>query len=288
MGTRPSCSIASFFLSLDRFFFNLPYFSSIIHTTKGETMLKMRCTGCGWSGDGVETKEGTIVVDGHNVRAWLCPKCGARTSETLVDLDDAEHLYLKHGDRFLNWYMFKSFNKKETLPLGKDSLSMEFDISEFTVKFVMPSTIKVSDGMISYSTGERLLGMFRFPRNLEGDFLSPFSKKDGRDWSKITPEELARMPHPLVFEAFRIPTHTFQYSDLTDSALVKITELCGAEHAEIFKLRHGEMLQAALGKILERIESGHNFLLILGEVLCRKRVDLDEVAAETDKIIHIG
>lgn len=289
MEIGPFFLIASFFRFPDRFSFNPATILSIILWSKGgNNMLKMRCPGCGWSGDGTATKEGTVVIDGQNVRAWLCPKCGVRTNETLVDLDDGEHLYLKYGDRFLNWYMFKSLKKKETLPLGKDDLSMEFDIVEFEVKFIMPPMVKVSEGLISYSTGERLLGMFRFPRNLDGEFLSPFSKKDTRDWSGITPEELSRMPHPLVFEAFRIPVHTFQYADFTENTFKKIADLCGAEQAEVFKSRYDEMLQVTLGKISDKIKSGLNFLLILEDVLCRKRIDLDKVAVETDNIIHIG
>lgn len=237
----------------------------------------LRCPKCTWSGEqDTET----------------CPKCGERASETLSDIENAENLYIKYGERFRNYYLFKTFKRMESLPLGVGDLTQEFNIYEYSVQFVTPGTVMLKEGFINYSNGERQLGIFRFPRLPTGEFLSPFSKDiDMSVLNSMKAEDLDKilgLPRPLVFEAFRIPHHTFQYSSIDDVAYEKIVGACGEKHAELYKSKHGAALQETLEKIAAKIARGPNFLLILENVLCSRRSDFEAVALETENIIHIA
>ena len=97
--------------------------------------------------------------------------------EILVDVEGADHLALEYGERYQGWYYSKKFVRHDTLPLnykGKD-LTYRFIVLNHHYRFVMPMKVEFAGGLISYSDGDRALGVFRFPRDEKGDFVAPIS-----------------------------------------------------------------------------------------------------------------
>lgn len=240
--------------------------------------MRIRCIECGWVDD-VQEK-------------IPCPKCLGLTSETLLDIDGAEHLFLTRGAPFKSYYLFKTFKRTESLSLGKDGLTYRFNIFHNEIRFVIPSKVEIPGGIISYTDAERLFGLFRYPRNDKGDFFSPFTVKlDQGKINALTEDEVNKLlknPYPLVFEAFRIPAHVFDYSDITNADLEKIRDICGAEHTEVLKKKYDEAISHALNKAAEAISAGPNYLVILLDILSHRRTDYTEVTRITDNILRIG
>lgn len=216
-------------------------------------------------------------------------------NEELFDIEGATHLHLKYGDRFEGWYLFKKFLRHETMPLGYKGtdLTYRFVICDFNCRFVMPAQIKFSGGIISYSDAERELGVFRFPRNEQGDFTAPITLQKDKglvDVSLISDEDLKNIlkrQKPLVFEAFRIPQHGFELFDLTDHILKEIESVTDESFVKGLKEKYDTLFEEKMAQIRDNILGRPNNLLILKNVLDRK-MNLDEVSIASDTIIHIG
>lgn len=212
--------------------------------------------------------------------------------EILEDIKGAVHLEPFHGERFRGWYLFKTALRKEWVWLNYKDKKYEFTVCDFNFRFVMPSKIEFADGLISYSEGERLLGVFRFPRDKHGKFCAPICLDQKKldemiEESKKDIEEMLSMKPPLVFEAFRIPQYGFELPDLDSQATERISELTDIDYVGSLKKEHEKIIAQKTEEIKAKILSIPNYLLILRNVLDRHWKDFDEVSRMTDKIIHI-
>jgi len=252
---------------------------------------QVRCIECGWRGD-----ESEAIIAGDKVQ---CPKCktvlvtGPEEPAELFDVQGAENLAHQHGDRFLGYYHFQNKLGLSKIPLGVHDLSYEFTLVKHTVRFVIPSNIEFNNGIISYADPERQLGMFRYPRDRQGNFCTPLniSKEIQDAVISLTPEAMEKLlnaPRPLLFEAFRIPFHRFEFYDLTEQNLQEIERLTDADFMQSVKQRHAEVVDATFKDILSKIEASPNYLLILQKVLNREMTDFDAVSKATNNIIHIA
>jgi hypothetical protein len=256
-------------------------------------MSNMVCEKCGWKGD----FQNTIVAE----TGRKCPSCKGTvipdgitrpTPEFLEDIGGAEHLLDRLGERFRSYYLFKKFKRTESMPLDYKDLTYRFNICDFEVKFVLPAKLDIPKGSIFYSEAERLFGMFRFPRDNAGNFSAPIKipSKITDQLKTLKDKDVAQMlnrPRPLVFEAYKIPVHFFEYFDLTPPNLVEIETLTDKEFITNMKARYDQIFGKALECIRGKIESEPNYLLILEKTLCRDLLDLDDVAKKTNNIIHI-
>lgn len=215
--------------------------------------------------------------------------------EELKDVEGGEHLALRYGDRFEGWYCFKTSLRQESISLGyaDTDLSYRFTISDFNCRFIMPAQIEFLEGRISYGDAERQLGVFRFPRDDQGNFATPVSLQEAKtvqDLSRMTEEEIKRLmnrPVPLVFEAFRIPQFGFEYFALTDHDLKEIEKFTNITFVKSLKSKYDGAIEEKMGEIRGKIEALPNNLLILKNVLCQRWKNFDEVSEATNKIIHI-
>jgi hypothetical protein len=214
--------------------------------------------------------------------------------EELIDVEGGTHLEIEHGERFLGWYSFKTPIRKEEIPLNykKTALKYEFTICDYNFRFVMPPKIEFVDGFITYSDGERELGIFRFPRDQDGKFCAPISLDQKKlDEMVNSPKEeldkLLLMKPPLVFEAFRIPQYGFELFDLDAQARERISKLTDIDFVESLKREHGDFIVEKTKKIKSNILSICNYLLILRNVLDHQWKDFNEISLMTNKIIHI-
>ena len=214
--------------------------------------------------------------------------------ETLTDVPGGTHLEHEYGERFRGWYAFKTPLKKEKAPLNyrKKEIEYEFTISEHVIRFVMPSALEFEDGLITYTNGERDLGVFRFPRDGDGKFCAPIhlGEKELDDMVNSSEGELKRLlsrKPPLVFEAFRIEQFCFQCFDLDIKAERDISLITNLDFADSLRMDHLHYIDERMNEIRDKIMSLPNYLLILRNVLSRQREDYDEVSIMTNKIIFI-
>lgn len=212
--------------------------------------------------------------------------------EEIKDIEGSSHLFHEYGDRFRGWYFSKAFKRKEVLPLNyKDSgLSHPFSIYSFNYKFIMPSVIKFYGGLITYSLGDRELGVFRFPRNEKGDFVSPIylSSKDlNEELSKKEFSKILSMKLPITFNAFKIPQYEFEFIELSDDDLQIVANITDRPFVDQIKEEWRHLFNGALNEVLEKIKSSCNYLLILENVLDKKLTDLEGLSVMTDQIIAI-
>ncbi len=214
--------------------------------------------------------------------------------EELIDVEGGTHLEIEHGERFLGWYSFKIPVRKEEIPLNyqKTDLKYEFTVCDYNFRFVMPSKVEFVDGLITYSDGERKLGIFRYPRDEGGKFCAPISLDAKKlDETVNSPKEeldkLLTMKPPLVFEAYRIPQYGFELFDLDLKAQEQISELTDIDFVESLKKLHTNFIDEKTAEIRSKILSDCNYLLILRNVLDRQWKDFSEISFATNKIIHI-
>lgn len=212
----------------------------------------------------------------------------------LNDIEGSDHLIHEYGERFEGWYFTKIFLKKEDLPLTykKTKLTYSFNVYDYNFRFIMPSRIEFVEGLISYSNGERELGIFRFPRDSDERFIAPISldcnkMNDYMNLSKENVNKLLSLKEPLMFEAFKIPQYGFKLFDLTADIIEDISKDTDKEFVVYVKGLFNRIVKEKTAEIAERIKSGINYLLILRNVLNRQWKNFDEVSLATDEIIHI-
>jgi len=208
------------------------------------------------------------------------------------NLSDALEMEKKYGERFKGWYFSKTPLEKKTLPLNYNSteLSYRFTVCDYNVRFIMPPEIEFIEGKILYTEAERLLGVFRFPRNDKGNFVAPFSVsvKDIETIMELPEDDLKKIlknKNPLVFNAFKIPQYGFKFLDITENDLKEIKELTDPEFIEFVSNEYMRITDKKMEEIKQKILSKPNYLLILQNVLNRQWKNLDEVSIATDKII---
>lgn len=214
--------------------------------------------------------------------------------EILEDVKGGTHLEIDHGERFRGWYSFKAPVREEEIPLNyKDTdLKYKFSICDHNFRFVMSPKIEFAGGLITYSDGERKLGVFRFPRDQEGKFCAPICLDQKKldemiEESKKNIEKMLSMKPPVVFNAFKIPQYGFELFDLDVQAQERISEFTDIDFVESLKREHERFIAEKVEKIKSKILSIPNYLLILRNVLDRQWKDFNEVSIATDKIIHI-
>lgn len=210
--------------------------------------------------------------------------------EEIVDIEGSEHLYHSHGDRFLGWYFSKTFKEEISLPLNESGDQYSFKVCDYNYRFIMPPKIDFKGGLLTYSTADRELGVFRFPRNSEGDFIAPISltpKDLTLTFSDEEAKEMLSMKPPVVFEAFKIPQYGFELFDIGEKCLQDIEYITDKSVSLRVKEDFESLLNKSVNEVLDRIKSTPNFLLILQNLLDKKLKDLNEVSVMTNKIIHI-
>jgi hypothetical protein len=213
------------------------------------------------------------------------------------NFDDAVPLSMKYGERFNNWYMFKTFLRKQNLPLAYKDLDLNylFTVWDYNYRFLMPDKFEFSRGTISYTNAERILGVFRFPRNAEGDFFTPLSMKEIQEkvkegMNKLSQQEIDKLfelKSPVVFNAFKIPQYGFEYIDVSDFNLKEISDITDPEFVTTFKVKFDQIIEEKVEEVKKKILSIPNYLLILENTLDRQLRDLKEVSIMTNEIIHI-
>jgi len=210
----------------------------------------------------------------------------------LEDVEGSEHLALEYGERFQGWYSSKTHVRTESLPLNRNDLTYHFNISNYNYRFVMPMKVEFAGGLISYSDGDRALGVFRFPRDENGNFVAPISLKPKNidDVMSLTEGEIKDIlsrQMPVVFDAYKVPQYGFEYLDISEFNLQEIGNITDSGYAQEIKNEFEKGLKTHLNEILAKITSTPNFLLILQNILDKKLKDLNETAVMTDNIIHI-
>ena len=151
-----------------------------------------------------------------------CSRCGKKPAdctcapEELKDIKGSEHMEHEWGDeRFRGWYLTKAEKSCESQPLGYEDQTYELKVADYNYQFFMPSIIEFTNGIITYSEGERRLGVFRYPKGPDGGYMSPVTSlsQDKIDGLLQLPEEelkeLLTNSEVLTFEAFRIPQFGF-------------------------------------------------------------------------------
>jgi hypothetical protein len=211
--------------------------------------------------------------------------------EELKDVEGSnlEHIY---GERYRGWYVTKKFVETQNLPLNYKTFDLHyrFNIFDTLYRFIMPSKIEFEQGLISYSMGDRKLGVFRFPRDKDGRFLNPLNLNQAplnlMGLSKTETSDMLQRKSPLVFEAFKIPQYGFKFLDMSSSDVQNIAKLTDTDFANEVKAEYDRLFTEKTNDILTRISSGPNFLLILKNTLDRQQKNLLEVSMSTGGIIH--
>lgn len=216
------------------------------------------------------------------------------TKESTKKIESAIPMAPVHGERFENWYLFKTFRRNQSLPLGHKDLSYRFTVMDYNYQFVMPAKISFSAGTISYDDAQRLFGVFRFPRNAQGEFFTPLSvaeiqkKIDGmKDLTEEQVNKMLELSQPVVFTAFKIPHYGFEYIDVSDFTLKEISDLINPEFVTEFKTEFNRNLEEKVSIVKQKISSNPNYLLILENTLNKNLKDFDEIATMSNGIIHI-
>jgi hypothetical protein len=216
------------------------------------------------------------------------------------DIEGGTRLSDTWGERFEGWYSFRNVIKAESYPLYyKDKqfrhldLTYRFNICKYCYKFIMPPKIEFVDGLITYTNGERELGIFRFPRDEHGNFtapLKPSKLQEATQAMTFTPEEIEKLlarKNPLVFNAYKIPQFLFDYIDLTELNVQELENITDREFASEIKLEFDRQMTDKNEEIKKKICSNPNYLLILRNTLNQLWKNLDEVSIATNKIIEI-
>jgi hypothetical protein len=215
----------------------------------------------------------------------------SRDIEEIKDVEGSnlEHIY---GDRFRGWYVTKKFLRTETIPLNykEFDLTYRFNIFDNRYRFVMPPKLEFDGGLITYSVGDRNLGLFRFPRDSNGNFSAPIPlDRKNLDVVNLSDDEIKKVlsrKEPLVFEAFKVPQFGFEFLDLTEKDVQEIAALTDSSFIKLIKEEYDKQFSEKTNEILEKIKSTPNYLLILKNTLGRQLRNLSEVSVMTDKIIH--
>lgn len=211
--------------------------------------------------------------------------------EFVEDIKGSLHLEHDHGERFRGWYLTETFERYDKLPLNNPDTIYNFRIHDYRFRFVMPSKIEFNGGMVSYSAAERELGVFRFPRDEEGNFCNPIaiSEKANNEPLRFTEEqikEILKRKSPLTFEAFRIPQYGFQFISVDNKDIKAILKLTDDNYVSQFREEYETNLNAKIEEVKNKVTSSPNYLLILENVLKRYWKNLNEVAFATQNIIH--
>jgi len=209
------------------------------------------------------------------------------------EISGATPLNLKYGERFEGWYLFKSLLRRQSFPLNykEFGLTYSFAVCDYNYKFILPAKIEFYKGVITYTDADRLLGVFRFPRNKEGDFFTPLFAKEIQEKIQggidhITREMLELKP-PVVFNAFKIPQYGFQYVDISEFNFNEILNLTDSDFVKQFRAEYDSYVEDKTQEIRAKIQSLPNYLLILKNTLNRQLRDLNEVSIMTNEIINI-
>jgi hypothetical protein len=160
---------------------------------------------------------------------------------------------------------------------------------------MMPEKMEFSKGTISYTQADRMVGVFRFPRNKEGDFFTPLSVKeiqkeieDGlKNLSQDQIDKMLELQPPIVFNAFKIPRYGFEYIDVNDFNLKEISDITNPDFSSELKSEFDRIIEGKISEIKQKITSLPNYLLILENTLDRQLRDLKEVSLMTNEIICI-
>ena len=220
----------------------------------------------------------------------------------LEDIPGSDTLEFEWGERFRGWYRTVLFKETKQIPLGSEELTYQFKVAAFQYRFVMPARIefmkglnaegKLEMGVISYSNPERLLGVFRFPKNETGFFQSPLSVKEIYDQVlNLTPEQmkdLIQRKKVLTFEAFRIPFFGYEYYTVTESDFLEIEKIAGKEISSSLRSTYDKQISLLTETIKQRILSVPNNLQILQNVLDLNLKNDEEISLMTGGILHFG
>lgn len=215
-------------------------------------------------------------------------------SEDTFNFDDAIHMAKEHGERFIGWYSYKKPLNKETIPFKyqNEMISYQFITYDYNYRFVMPTKIEFIGGSISYTDPERMLGVFRFPRDEEGNFITPFSisKEEINKMMELPEKDLKKIlfnRKPLVFNAFSIPQFGFEIFNINEFNFKELINLTDLKFAHSVKEELDRIIALKVEEVKQKILSKPNYLLILRNVLDRQLQDFKEVSDMTEKIIHI-
>ncbi len=214
--------------------------------------------------------------------------------EQIFDFSTAVDLGDRLGERYIGWYMFKTPLRKESIPLNyKDTeLEYQFNVCDYNCRFVMPPELVFMEGKINYNEGERILGVFRFPRDGDGKFAAPdpMTQQELDEMMALPAKELQKVlsaKKPLTFNSYKIEQYGFEMFDVSDFNIKELNKITDPEFTAQIKVEHGKVIDNKLAEIQEKILSKPNYLLILKNVLNRQWKNLSDLAAATDKIIHI-
>jgi len=227
-----------------------------------------------------------------------CSRCGKSQKECLCppeeikDIEGSENMEPLWGERFRGWYLTKTEKSCDSMPVGFQDYQYPLRISDYNYRFIMPSKLEFEDGLITYTAGERLLGVFRFPRDKDGKYASPIS------WNREQLENLLSMSEEqlkellgkgevLTFEAFRTPQFGFEFLDLSPVDFSKIGMVTESDFLIWFRQRFEIELNRRIEEVKTKIKSTPNILFILLSVLNRRAPDMKEVGLMTDGIIHV-
>ena len=212
----------------------------------------------------------------------------------IEEIKDAEGSNLEHiyGERFCGWYVTKKFLRTQNIPLNyKDfDLSYRFNIFDTRYRFVMPSKLEFSEGLITYSVGDRNLGVFRFPRDSKGNFSAPIPLDSKNlnvvDLSEDEVKKILSKKEPLLFEAFKVPQFGFEFLDLTDHDVQEVAKITDTSFANLIRIEFDNIFLEKTKEILDKIKSTPNYLLILKNTLGRQLRNFSEISVMSGGIIH--
>jgi hypothetical protein len=214
---------------------------------------------------------------------------GEIMAEYLVDIEGSDSISFDYGFRYRGWYVTKTPLRTEILPLGYNDLTYSFPVYNYRYQFIMPAKLDFLDGMISYSTAERKLGVFRFPADEKGHYCTPLSAKEIEDLYKNLTEEdligLLKTKSVLTFEAFRIPIYNFEYFYLSDHNSNEIAEIANLDFSKKIMESFRTSIESRVSEVLEKIKADCDYLLILENILNLRRDDFSKISVETNNII---
>jgi hypothetical protein len=204
----------------------------------------------------------------------------------ITDIPGFDNMAHNHGERYRGWYTSKNNLRKETLLLPNE-LTYQVSVCDYHYQFIMPSKIEFCNGILTYTEEERKLAVFRFPKDLKGQFCTPVSlpKKDLADLSKEEMEALLK-GSVLTFEAFRVPQFGFEFFSISDRNFAEIREITDEGYEKKIESNYREQMYSKLSDVKHRIETLPNYLLILENVLNLRWKNLDEVSFATNNILH--
>ena len=211
------------------------------------------------------------------------------------DIEGGTRLSDTWGERFEGWYSFRNVIKAESYPLNykETDLTYRFNVCKYCYKFIMPPKIEFVDGLITYTNGERELGIFRFPRDEQGNFTAPLKPAKIQEatqamtFSKEEVEKLLARKNPLVFYAYKIPQYLFDYIYLTELNVQELGNITDKKFASEIKAEYDRYMTEKIEEIKTKISSSPNYLLILRNTLNKLWKSFDEVSIATNHIIEI-